>query len=219
MRRTRPAAAAGGGGADGFSLLATFIEAAAGRRWDASVVTGPHCAAEPARRLRDVAAEPASASRASHRRSARGSAPWVRSCAWGLQHAHRGGRERRADRLRSARAPAPRAATARAFARRGLLSLVEPEALHAESLRDAIESALRPRLAIARGSLELGGAASGRARGRPQHRARGGARVRRHLDVVGDRPSGEPTRAGGDAVMRESLERLLGDPVLLQELA
>jgi len=43
--------------------------------------------------------------------------------------------------------------------------------------------------------------------------------VRRHLDVVGDRPSGEPTRAGGDAVMRESLERLLGAPVLLQELA
>lgn len=47
--------ATAGGGEDGFALLAAFVEAAAHAGWDAGVVSGPQCSPEDARRLNDLA--------------------------------------------------------------------------------------------------------------------------------------------------------------------
>lgn len=53
-RRPRVLATAGGG-EDGFALLATFVDAAAGAGWEAEVVSGPQCDRKQARRLRALA--------------------------------------------------------------------------------------------------------------------------------------------------------------------
>jgi predicted glycosyltransferase len=47
--------ATAGGGEDGFALLAAFVEAAAHAGWDAGVVSGPQCSPEDARRLNALA--------------------------------------------------------------------------------------------------------------------------------------------------------------------
>jgi predicted glycosyltransferase len=56
--RTRPLVlATAGGGEDGFALLRTFIEAVAGRPWDAIVVSGPQGDPGETERLRGLGAE------------------------------------------------------------------------------------------------------------------------------------------------------------------
>lgn len=160
-RASRPRVlATAGGGEDGSDLLAMFIEAAAGRPWDAQVVTGPHCAAGPARRLLRLGAEAGvGCRRFAPELGAQFGSFDALVCMGGyntLTEAVASGvptvcvprvRPRREQLLR-----------ARAFARLGLLSVVEPGGLSAGRLREAIESAMCPPLGGARGSLDLGGA-------------------------------------------------------------
>jgi predicted glycosyltransferase len=139
--------AAAGGGEDGFTLLETFIEAAAGMPWKSAVVSGPQCEPERARRLRALAEDAGVAFRrfvpalASHFPSVDalvsmgGYNTLTEAAASGVStvcvpRVH----PRREQLIR-----------ARAFARRGLVKLLPPANLAADSLRVAVGAALDDR--------------------------------------------------------------------------
>lgn len=152
-----------GGGEDGFELLRTFIAAAADAGWAAVAVAGPECDERASERLRAQA-----------RRSGVGFRTFVPGLASAFAHADAlvcmGGyntlTEALASGIRTVCVPRvhPRREQllrARAFARLGAVSLVEPERLSAAVLRTAVEAALaspRPRERGARCPIDLGGA-------------------------------------------------------------
>lgn len=58
LKKARPRVlATAGGGADGFPVLETFLEAAAGANWRATIVAGPECPPGRVRRLEGMAAD------------------------------------------------------------------------------------------------------------------------------------------------------------------
>jgi predicted glycosyltransferase len=161
-RRERPRVlATAGGGEDGVDLLSAFVEAASTAGWEAGVVSGPQCAR--ARRLR------AHATRAgvSFRRFVPGLASEFPSldalvCMGGYntltEAAASGVRTVCVPRVKPRREQFIRAD---AFARRGLIRLVDPDRLNPAVLGAEIESALdapSPRSNAANGALDFGGA-------------------------------------------------------------
>ena len=145
LRRERPRVLAStGGGEDGFELLSTFIEAAAEANWDAEVVSGPQCGPQQLRRLRASAA----GAGVTVRRFAPGLASELRSldalvCMGGYNTLA----EAVASEVPIVCVPRvePRQeqlVRARAFARRGLLRLVEPGRVESGMLRSEVEAAL-----------------------------------------------------------------------------
>jgi predicted glycosyltransferase len=155
--------ATAGGGEDGFALLANFVEAAAETRWQATVVSGPQCRPEKERRLCSLAGEAG----AEFRRFVPGLSSAFGSldalvCMGGyntlLEAAASGVPTVCVPRVRPRREQLLRA---RAFARLGLLRLLEPGRLDATTLRVEIESALGTRADLAGRAgrlLDLGGA-------------------------------------------------------------
>jgi predicted glycosyltransferase len=173
-----------GGGEDGVGLLTAFVEAATGSRWRAKVVSGPQCAPEDERRLDALASD----ADVEFRRFV----PELASELWSFDAlVCMGGyntlTEAAASRISTVCVPRvqPRREQlirAKAFADRGLLTLVEPGDLDAAVLGDKVESALTRR---ERGEepvrdLDLGGA----------HRA-----ARYLLDLAAE--IGGKTRKGG----------------------
>jgi predicted glycosyltransferase len=154
--------AAAGGGEDGVELLQTFIEAAAGKPWNAAVVSGPQCEPDRARMLRALAGEAGVAFRrfvpslASHFRSfdalvcMGGYNTLTEAAASGVPTVC-------VPRIHPRREQLIRA---RAFARRRLVRLLPPESLDPATLRAAIEAAIDDRAADRRGAraLDVGGA-------------------------------------------------------------
>ena len=152
--------ATAGGGQDGFPLLSAFVEAAAGAPWRAVVVAGPQCESKHLRRLHRLAAR----SGVAFRRFVPGLAK-----AFGVLDALvcMGGYNTLTEAV-SSRVPTvcvPRAhprteqlIRARAFARRGLLHVLEPRSLDAAALRDEVESAMTEPLRERPPSLDLDGA-------------------------------------------------------------
>lgn len=144
-RGSRPVVlATAGGGEDGFELLAAFIDAAAESEWQAVCVSGPHCPPDRVDRLRALAAEAGVAYRTflpglnSHLRSID-----ALVCMGGYnslaEAAVAGVRTVCVPRVRPRLEQLVRA---RAFARRGLLRVLEPSRLDAHSLRAEVEAAL-----------------------------------------------------------------------------
>jgi predicted glycosyltransferase len=138
--------ATAGGGEDGFALLAAFVEAAAPRRWDADVVSGPQCAPQAASRLDKRASEAG----ISFRRFVPDLSSEFRSldalvCMGGYntltEAAASGVSTVCVPRVEPRREQLIRA---QAFARRGLLTLVEPRELEPGVLGAKIEAALDP---------------------------------------------------------------------------
>jgi predicted glycosyltransferase len=136
--------ATAGGGEDGFALLSTFIGASASGNWEGIVVSGPQCPPERVERLRTLAAVAAVSFHRFH--------PSLSSAFCSLDVlVSMGGYNSLAEavacgvptvcvpRVKPRREQLIRA---RAFARLGLLRLVEPQSLDAEVLRDEIEAAL-----------------------------------------------------------------------------
>jgi predicted glycosyltransferase len=145
-RRERPRVlATAGGGEDGFRLLSAFAEAAAGQAWDAVVVAGPHASRASCDALRRSTED---AGVAFHQ-FVPGISEWldqvdVLVCMGGYntlaEAVSRGTPVVCVPRV------APRTEQllrARAFARLGLLSLVEPERLGSGVLRAEVAAALR----------------------------------------------------------------------------
>jgi predicted glycosyltransferase len=136
--------ATAGGGEDGAALLAAFVEAAAHSRWDARAVSGPQCSAEDVRRLDVLASEAGVAFRrfvpelSSEFRSAD-----ALVCMGGYntlaEAAASGVSTVCVPRVQPRREQLIRA---QAFARRGLLRIVEPRRLDADVLTEEVESAL-----------------------------------------------------------------------------
>jgi predicted glycosyltransferase len=136
--------ATAGGGADGFELLSTFIAAAAQTDWHAVVISGPDCPPERVMRLRAMA----SGTAVSYRTFIPGLRNHLRSvdvlvCMGGYNTLT----EAVASGVPTVCVPrvAPRREQllrAQAFARRGLLRMLEPSDLQAGSLRAAIQAAL-----------------------------------------------------------------------------
>jgi predicted glycosyltransferase len=181
--------ATAGGGEDGFALLASFVEAAADTRWQATVVSGPQCRPEKERRLCGLAGEAG----AEFRRFVPGLSSAFGSldalvCMGGyntlLEAAASGVPTVCVPRIRPRREQLLRA---QAFARLGLLRLLEPRHLDATALRVEVESALGTRANLAGRAerlLDLGGA----------------RRAARHLlDVAAGEPA-FPERAGAIVV-------------------
>jgi predicted glycosyltransferase len=143
--RSRPVVlATAGGGEDGFGLLRTFMEAAAGAAWDAIAVAGPQSGEDERRTLKQIAAE-----------TGVGFATFVPDLSAALSSVDAlvsmGGyntlTEAAASGVPTVCVPrvVPRTEQlirAKAFARLGLLRLVEPERLDAELLRAEIACAL-----------------------------------------------------------------------------
>jgi len=164
--RSRPLVlATAGGGEDGFALLEAFIEAAAGRPWDAMVVSGPQCSHEPMSRLRGLAAE---AGVDFHRFVPDLPALFGSLDALVCMGGYNTLVEAAASGVPTVCVPRVRPRNeqllrARAFARLGLVRVLEPDRLHTPRMREAIESARAARRANgagrAHGSLELDGAA------------------------------------------------------------
>jgi predicted glycosyltransferase len=155
--------ATAGGGEDGFALLSTFIEASAGGSWQGVAVSGPQCPPERAQTLRTQATLAGVAFRRFIPQislafpsldvlvSMGGYGTLVEAVASGVPTIC-------VPRVRPRREQLIRA---RAFARFGLLRLVESHRLDAEVLRGEIEAALVGRGDPARrdgSSLDLGGA-------------------------------------------------------------
>jgi predicted glycosyltransferase len=186
--RTRPLVlATAGGGEDGFALLATFIKAVAGRPWDAIVVSGSQCGPEEAQRLRGLAAE----AEVGFRTFVPGlsgafGALDALVCMGGyntlVESAAAGVPTVCVPRVRPRREQLLRA---QAFARLGLLRLLEPRWLGAPLLTEAIGRTLEDRRSLrgdgANGALDLHGA--GRAAGHLLDLAQG-ATPRRSFDVA-----------------------------------
>jgi predicted glycosyltransferase len=152
--------ATAGGGQDGFPLLSTFVEAAAGAHWQGVVVAGPQCGSNELRSL--------------HRLSARAGVAFRRfvpglAKAFGSLDALvcMGGYNTLAEAV-SSRVPTvcvprvqPRTEQlirARAFARRGLLNVLDPRRLDAAALREEVDSALGERPRGPGASLDFDGA-------------------------------------------------------------
>jgi predicted glycosyltransferase len=162
--RARPRVlATAGGGEDGFALLANFVQAATDRRWQATVVSGPQCRLEKERRLRGLAGEAG----AEFQRFVPGLSAAFGSldalvCMGGyntlLEAAASGVPMVCVPRVRPRSEQLLRA---QAFARLGLLRLLEPQRLDPTVLRVEVESALRMRAELtgrAGRLLDLGGA-------------------------------------------------------------
>jgi predicted glycosyltransferase len=136
--------ATAGGGEDGVNLLAAFVDAAASRRWDAGVVSGPQCDPLAARWLGRRASEAGVAFRrfvpdlSSEFRSLDalvcmgGYNTLTEAAASGVSTVCVPRVEPRREQL----------IRARAFAHRGLLTLVEPRELEPDFLGAKIEAAL-----------------------------------------------------------------------------
>jgi predicted glycosyltransferase len=165
--RSRPVVlATAGGGEDGFGLLRTFIEAAAGAPWDAIVVAGPQSGKDDRQRLKRMAAETG----VSFATFVPGlSAAFTVVDALVSMGGYNTLTEAAASGVPTVCVPrvVPRTEQlirARAFARRGLLRLLEPERLNAETLRAEVACALswsRERVARrAAAALGLEGAAA-----------------------------------------------------------
>jgi predicted glycosyltransferase len=147
-RGSRPVVlASAGGGEDGFEILSAFIAAAAQSEWQAVVVSGPHCPPARVDRLRDLAAE----ARVDYRTFLPGLNSRLSSldalvCMGGYNTLA----EAAASGVPTVCVPRvePRLeqlVRARAFARRGLLRLLDPSRLTARSLRAEVEAALEGR--------------------------------------------------------------------------
>jgi predicted glycosyltransferase len=154
--------AAPGGGEDGFTLLQTFIEAAAGKPWNAAVVSGPQCEPERARTLRGLAGEAGVAFRRFVPALASQFSTFDALVCMGgyntlTEAAASGIATVCVPRVQPRREQLIRA---RAFARRGLVRLVPPQSLDSASLGAAIDVALDERGRIGRGArtLDVGGA-------------------------------------------------------------
>jgi predicted glycosyltransferase len=155
------ALATAGGGEDGFTLLSTFIEASAGARWHAVAVSGPQCPPEHGESLRTLAALAGVTFRrfvpevsraftsADTLVSMGGYGTLVEAVSSGVPTICIPRVQPRREQL----------IRAREFARRGLLRLVEPGDLNAETLRGEIEAALAAEVTGHNASvLDLGGA-------------------------------------------------------------
>lgn len=133
-----------GGGEDGFALLSTFMEAAAGAHWQGVVVSGPQSPPARARALKRLADEAGVIFRRF--------VPNISSAFSSLDAlVSMGGYNTLAEAASSAiptvcvprvRPRREQLIRARAFAHRGLLRLVEPELLDAATLRVEIEAAI-----------------------------------------------------------------------------
>ena len=154
--------ATAGGGEDGVALLATFAEVAARARWDARIVSGPHCSRGDVERLEALAR----AARISFRRFV----PELSHEFPGLDAlVCMGGYNTLTEAAASGVATVcvPRVSPrteqlirARAFARRGLLTVVEPDRLEPGVLGAEVEWALARKAGDERGdaNIDLGGA-------------------------------------------------------------
>jgi predicted glycosyltransferase len=143
--------ATAGGGEDGFALLSSFLEAASGARWQATVVAGPHCRPEMERRLSGLAADAGAA----FLRFVPGLSAVFGSldalvCMGGYntlaEAAASGVPTVCVPRVRPRREQLVRA---QAFARLGLLRLLEPRGLDASALRAEVQSVLALRASLA----------------------------------------------------------------------
>lgn len=162
-RSRRRVLASAGGGEDGFALLASFAEAVAETSWEATVVSGPQCRPKQEARLRALAGEAG----AEFRRFVPALSSAFCSldalvCMGGyntlIEAATSGVPTVCVPRVRPRREQLLRA---RAFARLGLLRLLEPQHLDATALRVEVESALGTRADLAGRAgrvLDLGGA-------------------------------------------------------------
>lgn len=155
--RPRPVVlATAGGGEDGFALLKTFIEAAAGASWDGIVVAGPLSGAEERQTLKGMAGQAGVAFSTFVPDLVSAFATVDALVSMGgyntLTEAAAGG-------VPTVCVPrvVPRTEQlirARAFARMGLLRLVEPERLDARALRSEVACALEsPRMGLGRRAL------------------------------------------------------------------
>jgi predicted glycosyltransferase len=133
-----------GGGEDGVGLLAAFVEAAAGSRWRAEVVSGPQCAPEDERRLGALASDAGVEFR---RFVPELPSEFLSLDALVCMGGYNTLTEAAASGVSTVCVPRvqPRSEQlirAKAFADRGLLTLVEPGELDAALLGDKVESAL-----------------------------------------------------------------------------
>jgi predicted glycosyltransferase len=141
--------ATAGGGEDGVTLLAAFVEAADRSRWDASVVSGPQCSVEDTSRLRALAAR---ADVAFRRFVPDLSTEFATLDALVCMGGYNTLTEAAACGVATVCVPRVRPRTeqlirANAFARRGLLRVLEPRRLDPDALGAEVEHALaRPAL-------------------------------------------------------------------------
>jgi predicted glycosyltransferase len=152
--------ATAGGGADGFPLLESFVEAAAGASWEATIVAGPECPPASARRLESLAADAGV--------TFRGFVPSLTSEFSSLDAlVCMGGYNTLAEAVASGvpTVCVPRVeprreqlVRAQAFAKRGFVRLLEPDRLTADALTLEIDAALMTRAFRPRQNLDLGGA-------------------------------------------------------------
>ena len=161
LKKARPRVlATAGGGADGFPVLETFLEAAKAADWRATVVAGPECPPGRVRRLEEMAAEAGV--------TFRHFVPSLTSefssldalvCMGGYntltEAVARGLPTVCVPRVRPRREQLIRA---EAFSRRRLIRLLEPDRLEPDVLRTEIEAALISRAFRPRTKLDLGGA-------------------------------------------------------------
>jgi predicted glycosyltransferase len=143
--RLRPVVlATAGGGEDGFGLLKTFVEAARDAPWDGIVVAGPHSSRDQRQSLREMAAGtgvafstfvpelPSAFAAVDALVSMGGYNTLTEAAASGVPTVCVPRVSPRTEQL----------IRARAFARMGLLTLVEPERLDARALGNEVASAL-----------------------------------------------------------------------------
>jgi predicted glycosyltransferase len=136
--------ATAGGGEDGIALLAAFVEAAARSDWDAGVVSGPQCSSEDAERLDGLASRAGVAFR---RFVPDLSAEFGSLDALVCMGGYNTLTEAAACGVSTVCVPRVRPRSeqlirAKAFARRGLLTLLEPGRLDPAVLGAEVESAL-----------------------------------------------------------------------------
>jgi predicted glycosyltransferase len=149
-----------GGGADGFDMLETFLEAATEANWRATIVAGPDCPPARARRLEGQAADAGA--------TFRGFVPSLTSEFSTLDAlVCMGGYNTLAEAVASGVPTVcvprvePRSEQlirAQAFARRGYVRLLEPDRLTADALSLEIDAALMTRAYRPHAKLDLGGA-------------------------------------------------------------
>ncbi len=160
LKKARPRVlATAGGGADGFPLLEAFLETAKNADWHATIVAGNECPPGHIRRLEEMAVEADV--------TFRHFVPSLTSEFWSLDAlVCMGGYNTLAEsvahgvptvcvpRVRPRREQLIRA---EAFARRGLIRLVEPDRLTPDVLRTEIDAALISRAFRPRAKVDLGG--------------------------------------------------------------
>ena len=160
LKKARPRVlATAGGGADGFPVLETFLEAAQTADWRATVVAGPECPPGRVRRLEEMAADADV--------TFRHFVPSLTSEFSSLDAlVCMGGYNTLAEAVASGvptvcvprvRPRREQLIRAEAFARKGLIRVLEPDRLATEVLRTEIEAALISRSLRPRTKLDLGG--------------------------------------------------------------